>query len=87
MVGAQVSKRTHHKQTTLGAVSDIKKKLGQKLVTPTLGKQRQAGSWGSLATTPILAKSWANEIPHLKKIPPAVDGHEHRDPQLGSVRE
>lgn len=34
-----------------------------------------------------LLKSWANEIPHLKKIPPAVDGHEHRDPQLGSVRE
>lgn len=51
MVGAPVSKRTHHKQTTLGGVSDIENEVRQKLVTPAPGKQRQGGSWGSLATT------------------------------------
>lgn len=75
------------KQTTLGGVSDIEKRGETKACNPGSGEAETGGFLGFTGHhLSLLGKSWANKIPYLKKIPPAIDGHKYRDPQLDSVQ-
>lgn len=87
--GTQVSRRTRHKQTTLGGISEIEKETRQKLLvlagTCNLSFEAVSGCFLGFTgpQSSLLGKSWANEILCLRKIPPRVDGNKCIDPYVG----